>query len=364
MAQEEGGTPPDRFLIPIPGLRVPRSWSIGSVIIHPGHGATALIATTPPFEGGYRFLRERVETILASAAHGSIAEVDGADGIEVAIERVREALDILRLFQLARSITHTTAFGLPGDVYTATIEYIAVWQNSAPGWRHLGEPIGWEFNDDAYRAWTDSRSFSFLSQAMASPMPTDGQRRAVTGARLLARAAAEHRPGFRMLGAVMALEAWLLPSSEGPQSLRLARHVTAFACRRDDGQPCGGAVLDCPYLRLDPSDEKHRKRLKKLSTIGGAWTCSEWFRVVDWYGARSDAAHGRSAEVSSSDASSATYVISHYLLDPILDWLASHPDDPTGDLARELGTVVDAASWQKMVDAIDEPTPPEMPPVC
>ncbi len=68
--------------------------------------------------------------------------------------------------------------------------------------------------------------------------------------------------------------------------------------------------------------------------------------------------------LSLSEASSAEYVISHYLLGPILDWLASHLDVPTGDLARELCLVVDEAGWQRMVDAIDEPTPPQTPPVC
>lgn len=157
----------------------------------------------------------------------------------------------------------------------------------------------------------------------------------------------------------MALEAWLLPLLDGPQTFRLARHVTWFLCRRDDGRPCGAAASDCPYLRLDPGDKHDLKRLKKLATIGGAWTCSEWFRTIGWYEARSDAAHGRGHDVSLSEASSAEYVITHYLLDRILDWLASHPSDPTGDLAGELCVIVDEAAWQKMVDAIDQATPPK-----
>lgn len=160
------------------------------------------------------------------------------------------------------------------------------------------------------------------------------------------------------------LEAWLLPHVEGPQTFRLARHVTSFACRRDDGRPCGGTAPDCPYLRLDPGDKQDLTRLKKLQAIGGTWTCSEWFRILDWYEARSDAAHGRGGDVSHSEASSTEYLISHYLLDPILDWLAFHPDDPAGDLDRELCLVVDEAGWQEVVSAIDEPTPPTTPPVC
>lgn len=360
VTHDDARTPPDRILVPLAGLRVPCPWSVGSVVIHPGAEAAALLAATPPFHGA---VYAHVEAILSSAGDGSIAEVAGPTGIDHAIERVREALDVLRLFQVSRRLTHTTSFGLSGDVYMASIEYIAVWQNAAPGWRHLGEHVGWEFSHDAYLDWCASRSFEFLSSAIASPS-TDGQRRAATGARLLARASAEHRPGLKMLGAVMALEAWLLPHVDGPQTFRLARHVTSFPCRRDDGRPCGGTAPDCPYLRLDPGDKQDLTRLKKLQAIGGTWTCSEWFRILDWYEARSDAAHGCGGDVSHSEASSTEYVISHYLLDPILDWLAFHPDDPAGDLDRELCLVVDEAGWQKVVSAIDEPTPPTTPPVC
>lgn len=219
-----------------------------------------------------------------------------------------------------------------------------------------------KFSHDAYLDWCASSSFKFLSNAIASPS-TDGQRRAATGGRLLARASAERRPDLKMLSAVMALEAWLLPHVDGPQAFRLARHVTSFACRRNDGRPCGGTAPDCPYLRLDPDDKQDLTRLKKLHAIRGAWTCSEWFRILDWYKARSDAAHGLGGDASHSEASSTEYVISHYLLDAILGWLAFHPEDPTGDLDRELCLVVDEAGWQNVVSAIDEPPPPP-PPVC
>jgi hypothetical protein len=255
-------------------------------------------------------------------------------------------------------MTRTTSFGLPGDVYVARIDYVTVSEGSAPGWRHFGDHIGWAFAAESYADWCASDAFAFLSDSLTAPS-SEGQHRAVTGARLLARASREHRTDLKLLGVVQALETWLLPRRGGPQARRFARHVTAFACHRDDGRRCGGDATDCPYLRLNPDDGV---RLSTLASLGSGWICSEWDTAMQWYDARNAAVHGRGHDVAQKVASSAEFVTAHYLLEPILTWLAAHPEDPIAALETELDTVVDRDAWDMMLAALDAPDPPETPP--
>jgi hypothetical protein len=50
-------------------------------------------------------------------------------------------------------------------------------------------------------------------------------------------------------------------------------------------------------------------------------------------------------------------------MEPILDWLREHPDDPVGDLDATLAAVDGPEGWQAMVDALDAPSPPAAPPL-
>jgi hypothetical protein len=354
--------PPDRYLIPVEGLKVPRPWAVGRVTLHPGSTGEELIRNTPPFEVKDDVIRAHVLEILGSANESSIAEVPGGD-IDSAIDEVRAALDALRLFQLSRLERTSATFGLPGDLYRSRIEYVSVWKNSAPGGRFRGEAIGWEFNQDSYDDWCGSTGFQFLSASLADPSKSEGARRAAVGAQLLARAAREHRPDLKMLGVASALEAWLLRRQPGAQTLRLARHVTWFGCGRRDNSLCGRDRPICPYLHLSPDVGQDHKRLKVLRDLGDAyvtWRCSEWHRVMDWYDARSGAAHGDPTAV---DTKHAEFWVTHYLMEPILDWLREHPDDPVGDLEATLAAIDDPEGWQAMVDALDAPTPPAAPPI-
>jgi hypothetical protein len=83
---------------------------------------------------------------------------------------------------------------------------------------------------------------------------------------------------------------------------------------------------------------------------------------MDWYDARSGAAHGDPTSVETEHAGVAEYWVAHYLAEPILDWLRTHPDDPIGDLERELDRIDHPVGWQAMLDAIDAPNPPPRPP--
>ena len=110
--------PPQRLLIPIENLRIPRSWRIGRVTLHPGSEGEKLLGSASPFDSEDDLLRDRVFQILRSAESGVIAEICGGAAIDEAIDAVRSSLDALRLFQYSRSVSQTTAFGLPGDLGT------------------------------------------------------------------------------------------------------------------------------------------------------------------------------------------------------------------------------------------------------
>lgn len=358
--------PPDSFLIPIVSLRVPGPWRVGRSTIHPGQDWERLIADAPPIESEGGVIRDHVLEVLGSAEKGSIAEVRGLDEIDDALEALQSSLDALRLFQLSRRRVQTSSFGLPGDLYQSTIEYVAKWDRSAAGWRFRGDTSGWEFDEVAANEWAVSPTFQFLSDALEDPDRSEGARRAVVGTQLFSRAAAEHRRDVKMIGFASGLEAWLLRRQPAAQTFRLARHVTWFGCGIQDENQCGRARPVCSYLRLSPDRPKDRQRLSMLRDLGNtypAWRCSEWHRIMDWYDSRSGAVHGDPAAVDVKESSSAEFWIAHYLAPPILDWLRTHPDDPVGDLEHAINSVAVPERWDAMLAALDSPNPPPVPPL-
>ena len=358
--------PPDRYLIPIDGLKIPRQWKVGRVTLHPGNAGPDLIRDVPPVEVEGDFYRDGVHELLESAKDSTIAEVPGGSDVDAAIDELRSSLDVLRLFQLSRQTIQSTSFGLPGDVLASRIGYIAIWENSAPGHRFVGEYLGFTFTEDSYDDWASSTAFQFLSDSLADPSSTEGAHRAVAGASLLARAATEHRSDLKMLSVMAALEAWLLNRHSGPQTFRLARHVTWFGCGLPGDNLCGRDRPICAYLHLSPNNSCDRSRLSSLRVLGNthvAWRCSEWHRVMDWYDARSDAAHGVPNAVDAREASSAEYCVLHYLMEPILNWLREHPQAPVADLEAMIDAVEEPDRWQEMIEALDLEVPPAVPPL-
>lgn len=353
--------------MPIDGLRIPCRWKIGRVTLHPGADGPDLIRDVPPIGDEGDFFHDHVYELLESAKESTIAVVPGSSNVDAAIDELRASLDVLRLFQLSRQAGQSTSFGLPGDVGEARIGYIAIWEHSAPGHRISGEFLGFTFTQESCEDWANSTPFRYLSDSLADPSPTEGARRAVTGARLLARAATEYRPDLKMLGVMAALEAWLLNRQSGPQTLRLARHMTWFGCGLPREYLCGRDRPICPYLYLSPNCRLDRGRLKSLRDLGNtrvAWRCSKWHQAMDWYDARSDAAHGDPGGVDAKEASTAEYCVLHYLMEPILDWLREHPEDPVADLEAAIDATQKPDSWPRMIEALDSPNPPGEPPLA
>jgi hypothetical protein len=353
--------PPTKILIPVPTLRITNAWQVGNVVFHPSEAGEELIALNPPFGAADEFPSQKVHQVIASADGGSIAEVAGAGDIQQALVTLRASLSVLRLFQASRRSWSETTFGVGREVGTAVIEYIAVWEQSAPGATVEGHFTGYTFERKAHDEWRGSEAFAYLSDALID-QSDEGRRRAVRGALLFDRAAIESSPDLRMLGFASALEAWFHGGERGPKKYRLARHVAWFGCGAHDGDLCGRARPICPYLHLKPTESKRLAALQDLGNAYNAWRCSEWHRVVDWYDARSAVAHGGLDEVTKKQSEQPEYWISHYLAEPILLWLRDHPTDPTGDLRRLLHSQPDPSGWAAMCAALDSDSPPETPP--
>jgi hypothetical protein len=295
---------------------------------------------------------------------GAIAEVVEPESIEAGIETVRASLGALRLFQASRRQWTETTFGLPAELSYAVTRLVTVWERSGVWLNRSGHVPGYRFSEEALSEWHRSDAFTFLDSALSAPAD-EGRQRAVRGLLVFDRAVLEHLPDLRMLGFAGALEAWLLRRSAGSQTLRLARHVAWFGCGAHSGILCGRERPICPYLYLRPErgdEQRLLGRLKKLGDAHVAWRCSEWRRVMNWYDARSEVAHGGMNAVDAKAADDAEFWIARFLVQPILLWMRDHPVDPIGALEAALNSQDEPAGWRAMVEAIDSDPPPPVPP--
>ena len=282
-----------------------------------------------------------VEEVLTSSANGSVAEVRGEIEIQEAVDAVRGSLEALRLLLLVRRHASTGQFALPGEVFSSKVSYVLVRNRlSAAGFVLYGDLPGFRFSEESIEYWEGSGEFQFIDAALKHTA-SEGARRALTGLRLLSRAALEHRADLKILGVISALEAWLGTSGRGPQTLMLVRRATWLSCRRNEDGFCSREPPACPYVVLSPErkqDKGHLTWLKenRENPQYSGWLCSEWHDFNDWYAARSKFAHGGlPSEADLAMARRAEYWIAHLAL-PILRWLRDHQCNPIGDLDEAL----------------------------
>lgn len=345
------------FLLPVEGLTVAEPWRLGPVTLHTegsladrlSEDAASRVLGAPDPTSAHDLARE----VFTSEA--CIAEVE-APNVDAALDALTTVTDLLRVFQHVRyTISRTTAFGLPGQVYRSTVRYLRVGPQAAEGFRHRGEILGWTFTADAIRAWRDSPVYPLLADACATEDVDPGPRRALLGVQLLSQAILEHRPPFKLLALAMALETMLLDQAPSGQALRLARRAAFLTCGRPGGSLCGRDRDSCCCLTLDPAEDSDRRalqRVRKLADVDTRWRCSEWLRYQHWHDLRSAVVHGDLKTADEEQIAEAEYGVLRWLTEPLLQWFLDHPVDPLADLDRELQALPPVPSWQ---DNIPDP---------
>ncbi len=328
----------ETFFFPIRGLTMPAPWNVGSVVVRPRADGLAAVtaqlsdAAAEQFEGE---LRDNEQTV---------AEVV-ADNRDQALEQVAQAVDVLRVYQHVRfGRMRLTQFDVAGDVPAGGIAYArAGGDRGGHGFVHRGEYLGWQFSDSD--DWRDSAAFQFVAGAIGHTDPSEGEQRALVGVQMLSQALIEQRSAFKIVNAVTALEAWLMPRHGAGKTFRFARAVSYFAC----GSRCGRETDTCLYLASDPDQKSGVKKLKRLRDRGSSppWRCSQWHDAVDWYEIRSGVVHGAGFDVDAKEASSGVFIVARYLAEPVLQWLASHPDSPVAQLEDAIKALPPSPDWEQ-----------------
>jgi hypothetical protein len=340
------------FLLPIEGLAVTSPWEIGRVQLHPGANARTLLGPEAEHWFTHEIAGDVANLVADELEQGTVAQVEAPD-VDEALDLVTLATDLLRIFQKKSARFRTTMFGLPGQVHRSNVRYFAAGETGGPAFRNRGEVLGSILSEERRAAWQASRTFSSLAAQVGADGPLDeGPRRALLGVQFLSQAILEHRPGFKILNLVIALESMLLERNPGPQTLRLLRRVTYFTCSRACDSMCGRDRAACQFLALDPAVRENRQQLewlRKLAENGLFWRCDEWLSYAHWYELRSSVAHGDDEPVTVEEASQAEYWIFTWTVEPVLQWLVEHPVNPLGELDQALAALEPVPDWQHPV---------------
>lgn len=320
-----------KFLLPIPSLKLTNTWHLGTVTIHPASELDRLAESTLRGVIG-SFEREALSRLRA----GSIAEVK-APTAEAAIEAARNAIDVLRVFSrwYTRQSAHVADFGMVSVHEMQPIMYLVA-DGTGVGFHSSGKPYGFELPAGAELAWSSEPAFAAIADAINQAPGTlsEGLRRAVVGTRLLARALSEPTAAVQLVGFMTALEALLMQGDPG--RYRLAQHASYLTCFVGADWRCRERESPCIFLTIEPGTRARREQLKGAAGGPANWVCTVWSWYDRWYQRRSDLVHGKAIEVHSDEVQHATHWLVGYALPEILRWLIAHPDDPIGQLEATL----------------------------
>jgi hypothetical protein len=241
------------------------------------------------------------------------------------------------------SIRHQ-AFGLPGQVGSARIDYISLSPGPAPGWKRWGALAGWSFNEQSYERWIAEPAYRFLDEALRrnDDRRTDLQRRALITVDLLNQAWSTWEPDVSLLNHAIALETLLAEPQDQEKKVRIARRVCYFDCGWPDCYPAGGRP-PCPYMTLPlsargrPGPELERiVRGGRQQAYNDGTYCSEFFDLVQLYDDRNAIVHNGKLDLTADEEGAATWFIASRLLRPVLTWFAEHADSDLSELDDEI----------------------------
>jgi hypothetical protein len=286
---------------------------------------------------------------VAGLNQGAVAEVT-ASGLDKAMPLLEGALAVLRFVQRVQSPMsdgRRLAFGLPGDVMSAGLDYLVLGPGLSVGGARVGALAGWTFGADDHDAWATDPVYRYVDAALARPEAdrTALERRALVTIDLLSQAWLSWQPDVALLDSAMALEALLGGGkADAAKKFRLARRVSYFLCGwPGDERYSAGKRSACPLLTLPLSANGYpEKELKKLigdMRAGRAERCTQFLDVLDLYEARNVIAHGDELGLTERQQTQETWFIASWLLPQVLAWFATHPDAELTELDAEIASL-------------------------
>jgi hypothetical protein len=355
--------PPDshRYLLPVSDLVLTGDWSIGCVLLRPQGSTRPLIAQSREAraeQAPHRYDQHLDQGLAARLDESTVAEVACAEPGE-AYEHVADALAVLRLLQHERAPmvdTDWQTFGLPGQVAKWQVDFIDLATGPAEGFFRGGAVPGWTFSEDDHDAFQADAGLQFLSRALAKRRRTRVEQRAILAARLLSTSTLEQDPDQKLLAAVMALEVLLGDDSDmrdGPKKFRLARRYAYLACSVPTHSMCGRDRASCAYLALNPDDKTPRRALIALldrAKSDARVRCSAYLSVIDWYDARSRAAHDGTVGADLKAVRNVLYPLYRWFVPQVYRWYAAHGDDDR----HHIDEAIDLAVQERPPEAIEE----------
>lgn len=335
------------YAIPIEGLAVSRSFSVGPVTVYKS-------AADLPFADKVDWSESFVSNLIFDESRvQAVACVHAASPIE-ATSIVEQALEVLRVFQygLMRS-AHYLHFGLPGEIRTRKIFYVRHEEGGiGSGFASSGLHLGFDLVDEGIDIWErKAHAIRFAAAAIGDPNASEGAKRALMGIRYFSRSILTPEPDLRVLLIIAGLESMLSTGEKAPGRFTLARYLAYLSCWKSgpcselNGQPCA-------YLILNPSngDLDLLKRLEKLAQVNTSWVCTNWQMVNTWFDTRSGFAHGNSYDTDQDEARNFAYWAYHQYVAPVLDWLFSHQDSPAAALKTEVDALeASEIDWRSVV---------------
>lgn len=335
------------LLFQVPDLVLDRPWSVGAVEFLPAGSAKGLVDAART-ERGWRHdwyddhLDEAEVPDFDAVALARVEAVDGRLGYDLAAD----AVGVLRLFAAVRSPMANTqwqTFGLAGQARSWSVRYFDISQPSVGRFR--GGPVpGWTFTEQDHAAFSSSQGFQFLASCVQgsvfdlSPI----QRRLLLGLRLLNSSILDYNADRKLLSMVTALEVVLAETDWQGKKYGIARRAAFLSCSVPQGSMCGRDRPSCPYLAYDPSQKvpDALKALVERSKVDDSVLCSHYRFPFDLYGHRNDAIHQGTSRLAFDDVVRAGWEVSQWLVPPLLEWCARHPDEDIGAIDAEIEATV------------------------